>query len=58
VEPFLTKEVSTLEAMLAIIEKQILQTGLLKQGDQVVVVCGFPIGGFKPPNLALLYTLG
>jgi len=58
VEPFLTKEVSTLEAMLEIIEKQILQTGLLKQGDQVVVVCGFPIGGFKPPNLALLYTLG
>lgn len=58
VEPFLTQEVSTLEAMLVIIEKQILQTGLLNQNDQVVVVCGFPIEEFKPPNLALLHTLG
>ncbi len=57
VEPFLTKKVTTLEAMLSIIEKKILQTGLLKQKDQVVLVCGFPIKGFRPPNLALLHTL-
>lgn len=29
----------------------------LKQGDQVVIVSGFPVGAFSSPNLAMLYTL-
>jgi hypothetical protein len=27
-------------------------------GDQVVLVCGFPVGALRPPNMALLHTVG
>jgi len=27
-------------------------------GEQVVLVCGFPVGAVRPPNMALLHTVG
>jgi hypothetical protein len=30
----------------------------VQPGDQVVLVCGFPVGAVRPPNMALLHTIG
>jgi hypothetical protein len=47
-----------MEEMLAKIEKEMTHSNFVKPGQQVVVVCGFPLGAIRPPNLALLHTLG
>jgi pyruvate kinase len=56
--PSLVPHVDTLEDMLASVEKEILERGTILPGQQVVVVCGFPVGAKCPPNLALLHTVG
>ncbi|MGB9669312.1 MAG: pyruvate kinase, partial [Anaerolineales bacterium] len=56
--PIFIEEASTIEEMLLIIDNHLLKSKLLKPSDQVVVVCGFPIKDYKPPNLTLLHTLG
>jgi pyruvate kinase len=30
----------------------------VKPGDQVVLICGYPVGAQRPPNMALLHTVG
>ena len=57
VYPQLVPFVYTLEAMIGYVDKALLQTGI-KQGDQVIMVCGFPVGSMRPPNMALLHTVG
>lgn len=48
----------TLEEMLTHVEAALLKQAHLKFGEQVVLVCGFPVGALRPPNMALLYTVG
>ena len=49
--------VDTLEAMISHVDAALMKTGV-KQGDQVIVVCGFPVGAMRPPNMALLHNVG
>lgn len=56
--PFLVPYVDTLEAMLKDVEKAIVTTTPLQPGQQVVLLSGFPIGEMRPPNMALLHTIG
>ncbi len=56
--PFLVPYADTLEAMLKDVEKAIVTTTPLKPGQQVVLLSGFPIGAMRPPNMALLHTIG
>jgi hypothetical protein len=28
------------------------------KGMQVVIICGYPVESIRPPNMALLHTLG
>lgn len=57
VYPQLVPFSKTLEEMIAHVDTALMQTGI-KQGDQVVLVCGFPVGSMRPPNMALLRTVG
>ena len=57
VYPQLVPFAYTLEEMIGYVDKALMQSGI-KQGDQVVVVCGFPVGAMRPPNMALLHTVG
>jgi len=57
VYPRLVPFVKTLEAMIEIVDAALLESGM-KPGDQVVLVCGFPVGSTRPPNMALLHTVG
>lgn len=57
VYPHLVPFANTLEDMIRHIDAALIQSGI-KQGDQVVLVCGFPVGSMRPPNMALLHTVG
>ena len=56
VTPHLVTYVSSLEKMILHVDEALRET--VKPGDQVVLVCGFPVGALRPPNLALLHTVG
>ena len=57
VQPRLGKYARTLEEMIADVDSALLKTGI-KPGQQVVLICGFPVGAMRPPNMALLHTVG
>jgi pyruvate kinase len=49
---------NTMEEMLNHVDSAMIATTPIKDGQQVVVICGFPVGGNRLPNLALLHTIG
>ncbi len=58
VTPYLVPIAKTVEEMILIVDKAILDSGLCIKGQQVVMVTGFPVGALRPPNFALLHTIG
>ncbi len=57
VSPHLTKFANTMEDMIADVDAALLQSGI-QAGQQVVLLCGYPVGAQRPPNMALLHTVG
>lgn len=49
---------NTLEEMLDHVDRALMRSDVVKLGDQVVLVCGFPVGAIRPPNMALLHSVG
>ena len=58
VRPQLVAFSNSLEEMIDHVEQALLESYVVKPGDQVVLVCGFPVGALRPPNMALLHTVG
>jgi pyruvate kinase len=58
VTPILVPYADTLEMMIKHLETAISTSTALETGQQVVLISGFPVGAFRQPNLALMYTLG
>jgi pyruvate kinase len=58
VTPFLIPYASTVESMLAHVEAAAVASFVLKPGQQIVLISGFPVGAMRQPNFALLHTLG
>ena len=58
ITPFLVPFASTVEQMIQTVESEIFESNLMKAGQQVVLVSGFPVGEKRPPNFVLLHTLG
>ena len=56
--PRLVPFVNTVEDMLHHVDAAMIQNEMVKPGQQVVLVCGFPVGALCPPNMALLHTVG
>ena len=50
--------VNSLEEMLGHVDAELMRSEVVQMGDQVVLVCGFPVGAIRPPNMALLHTVG
>jgi pyruvate kinase len=57
VKPNLAKYADTLDEMLADVDSALLTSGI-RSGQQVVLVCGYPVGAQRPPNMALLHIVG
>jgi len=58
VRPQQVQFANTLEEMLDHVDSALMRSEVVKLGDQVVLVCGFPVGAIRPPNMALLHTVG
>jgi pyruvate kinase len=58
VTPLFVPYADTLETMLKHVETAIATATKLEKGQKVILISGFPVGAFRQPNLALLYTLG
>jgi pyruvate kinase len=58
VRAFMTEFVSDTEKMIAMLEKELVQLDRVKPGEQVVIIAGYPVGARRPPNLAMLHTIG
>jgi pyruvate kinase len=58
ITPFLVPFASTVESMIKTVEDTIIESNLMKAGQQVVLVSGFPVGEKRPPNFILLHTIG
>ena len=58
VVPHLVPHAATIEAMLAAVEAAMMLSGTIQPGQQVVLICGFPVDAVRPTNLALLHTVG
>jgi pyruvate kinase len=56
--PYLVPYADTLETMLHAVEEAIVTATPLVPGQQVVLISGFPVGSMRPPNIALLHTIG
>ncbi len=56
VTPRLVPRADSLEAMLRDVDATL--RGVVQPGDQVVVICGYPVGAMGAPNLAVLHTVG
>ena len=56
--PQLVPFVNSLEEMIDHVDKALMRSDVVQVGDQVVLVCGFPVGAVRPPNMALLHTVG
>jgi pyruvate kinase len=58
VVPHLVPHAETIEAMLETVEAALVASTPIEPGQQVVLICGFPIQAGLPANLALLHTVG
>jgi len=49
---------NSLDEMIGHLDAALMHSDVVQPGDQVVLVCGFPVGAIRPPNMALLHTVG
>ncbi len=56
--PFLVPFADTVEQMLSHVEAAMMAATPIQPGERVVILSGFPIGAMRPPNFALLHTVG
>ncbi|HSF83867.1 MAG TPA: pyruvate kinase [Anaerolineales bacterium] len=58
VKPHLVPHSKTVEEMVTVIEKELMSSRALEPGQQVVLICGYPVHAIRPTNMALLHTIG
>lgn len=58
IRPQVVPFANSLEEMLDYVDAALMRSDVVGSGDQVVMVCGFPVGAIRPPNMALLHTVG
>ena len=56
--PHLVPQADTMEQLLAHVETGLLAETPVQRGQQVVLICGFPVDQMRPSNLVMLHTVG
>jgi pyruvate kinase len=56
--PHLVKKADNIESMVETVEETMIKYTTIQPGQQVVLVCGFPVDAIRPTNMALLHTVG
>ena len=57
VRSYLVPYIHSVEAMLDSVESVLTADALVTAGQQVVLICGFPVDEVRPTNMALLHTI-
>jgi pyruvate kinase len=50
--------VETIEDMIHVVDDQLINTSNYQPGQQVVLVCGFPVKAVRPANMTIIHTIG
>jgi len=58
VVPHFVPWAETMEALIAHVESALLAETPVQRGQQVILICGFPVHQVRPSNLVLLHTVG
>ncbi len=58
VTAFLVPFSSSVESMLTHVDNAIVASTPVRAGQQIVMISGFPVGARRPPNFAVLHTVG
>ena len=58
VYPYKIQKANSLEEMLDYVDEAMVASTPIASGQEVVVVCSFPVGSYRLPNLALLHEIG
>lgn len=58
VVPYLVPFADSVESMIQIVDEIMISRSPIQEGQQVVLVSGFPVAHMGKPNLALLHTIG
>jgi pyruvate kinase len=58
IKPFLIPYASSVKSMVSYVETSVISQTDIHIGEQIVIISGYPVGAFKPANLALLHTIG
>jgi pyruvate kinase len=58
VRPHLVPHATSIEDMLDAVDHTLTECTSIQYGQQVVLICGYPVEGGVPANLALLHTVG
>jgi pyruvate kinase len=58
VVPYIVPMRATLREMVNTADDTLVESGAVQKGQQVVVISGFPVQAIRPPNMALLHTVG
>ncbi|MBA3074750.1 MAG: pyruvate kinase [Anaerolineae bacterium] len=56
--PMPTPYVNSLEEMVHNVDKELMDEKKVVEGEQIVLISGFPVGAMHLPNLALLHAIG
>lgn len=56
--PYLVPMASTLREMVNQADGKLMESGMIKEGQQVVVISAFPVTTVRPSNMALLHNVG
>lgn len=56
--PIIVPYADNMGDMLNHVDSAMIASTPLKPGQKIVVISGYPVGAMRPPNLALLYTVG
>jgi hypothetical protein len=56
--PYLVPHAKNIEEMLQVVEEAMMSSTPIQPGQQVVLICGYPVDAVRPTNLALLHTVG
>ncbi len=57
VVPRLVPHADNIDEMLNVVEQSMMKTTTIQPGQQVVLICGYPVGDIRPTNLALIHTV-
>jgi len=58
VVPHLVPKADSMERLLSHVDSAMLAETPIQRGQQVVLICGFPVTQLRPSNLVLLHTVG